>query len=80
MKRTYQGEMTTGRLVEAVMLFRGMSFEEFANAIGEHPMNVYKLLHGRRRITQEMAVKMAKALNMNPLLILQGCSIEFCNK
>ncbi len=57
-----------------------MSFEEFANAIGEHPMNVYKLLHGRRRITQEMAVKMAKALNMNPLLILQGCSIEFCNK
>ena len=72
--------LTTGRLIEAVMKYRGMSYAELADAVGEHPMNFCKVLNGRRNVTPEMAVKVAKALHMLPLVIMQSRNIEFCNE
>jgi len=72
--------LTTGRLIEAVMKYRGMNYEELADAVGEHPMNFCKVLNGRRNVTPEMAVKVAKVLRMSPLVIMQSRNIEFCNK
>ena len=72
--------LTTGRLIEAVMKYRGLSYAELAEAIGEHPMNFCKVLNGRRNVTPEMAAKVAKVLRMSPLVIMQSRNIEFCNK
>jgi plasmid maintenance system antidote protein VapI len=69
--------LTTGRLIEAVMKYRGMDVEELAKAIDYHPMNLYKLLNGSKNITDRMALKIGKALNMSPLVIMQSHSIEF---
>lgn len=71
--------LTTGRLIEAVMMYRGMNVNNLAQAIGYHPMNLYKLLNGSRNITPELALKFAEVLNMNPLVIMQSRSIEICN-
>ena len=72
--------LTTGRLIEAVMKYRGMNYAELAEAVGEHPMNFCKVLNGRRIVTQEMAAKVAKVLRMHPMVIMQSSNIEFCNK
>ena len=72
--------LTTGRLIEAVMKYRGMSYAELADAVGEHPMNFCKVLNGRRIVTPEMAVKVANVLRMSPLVIMQSWSIEICSK
>ena len=71
--------LTTGRLIEAVMMYRGMNVNELAQAIWYHPMKLYKLLNGSRNITPELALKFAEVLNMNPLVIMQSRSIEICN-
>lgn len=68
--------LTTGRLVEAVMRYRGLSHQEVADMIGEHLMNFYKLLNGKRPITQEMARKLGKALNMSPIVIMTSRNLE----
>ena len=68
--------LTTGRLVEAVMRYRGMDVQELAELVGEHPMNFYKLLNGRRPITLEMASKLGKALNMSPIVIMESRNLE----
>lgn len=68
--------LTTGRLVEAVMRYRGMDVQELAELVGEHPMNFYKLLNGRRPITPEMASKLGKALNMSPMVIMESRNLE----
>ena len=72
--------LTTGRLIEAVMKYRGMSYAELAAAVGEHPMNFCKVLNGRRIVTQEMADKVSKVLRMSPLVIMQSSNIEFLSK
>ena len=72
--------LTTGRLIEAVMKYRGMNYAELADAVGEHPMNFCKVLNGRRNVTPEMAVKVAKVLRMSPLVIMQSRNIEFFSK
>lgn len=72
--------LTTGRLIEAVMKYRGLSYAELAEAIGEHPMNFCKVLNGRRNVSPVMAAKVAKVLRMSPLVIMQSSNIEFCNK
>ena len=71
--------LTTGRLIDAVMKYRGMSYAELAQAVGEHPMNFCKIINGRRNVTPEMAIKVAKVLQMSPLVIMQSRSIEICN-
>ena len=68
--------LTTGRLVESVMRYRGMDVQELAELVGEHPMNFYKLLNGRRPITPEMASKLGKALNMSPMVIMESRNLE----
>ena len=68
--------LTTGRLVESVMRYRGMDVQELAELVGEHPMNFYKLLNGRRPITPEMASKLGKALNMSPIVIMESRNLE----
>lgn len=72
--------LTTGRLIEAVMKYRGMSYAELADAVGEHPMNFCKVINGRRNVSPEMAVKVAKVLCMSPLVIMQSRSIEICEE
>ena len=68
--------LTTGRLIEAVMRYRGLSHQEVADMVGWHPMNFYKLLNGRIPITQEMASKLGKALNMSPMVIMESRNLE----
>ena len=68
--------LTTGRLIEAVMRYRGMTINELADAIGYHPMNLYKLLNGSNNITPNLAEKFGKALNMSPLIIMESRNIE----
>ena len=68
--------LTTGQLVEAVMRYRGMDVQELAELVGEHPMNFYKLLNGRRPITPKMASKLGKALNMSPIVIMESHNLE----
>ena len=68
--------LTTGRLVESVMRYRGMDVQELAELVGEHPMNFYKLLNGRRPITPEMVSKLGKALNMSPMVIMESRNLE----
>ena len=68
--------LTTGRLVEAIMLYRGLNCQQLAQKIGEHPMNFYKILNGSRNITTEMSIKLSNALNMSPLIIMESRNIE----
>lgn len=53
-----------------------MDVQELAELVGEHPMNFYKLLNGRRPITPEMASKLGKALNMSPIVIMESRNLE----
>ena len=68
--------LTTGRLAEAIMFYRGLSYTELAGMIGEHPMNFIKVLDGRRTLTDELAVKIGAALNVSPLVLIQSRIIE----
>ena len=68
--------LTTGRLVEAIMRYRGMKPQDVADVVGWHPMNFYKLLNGKIPITQEMAGKLGKALNMSPMVIMESRNLE----
>lgn len=72
--------LTTGRLIEAVMKYRGLEVQGVADMIGEHPMNFYKLLNGRRCITPEMASKLGRALNMSPIVIMTSRNLELFNE
>ena len=71
--------LTTGRMIEAVMKYRGVTINELAESIHEHVMNAYKLLNGRRIVSNEMAVKIGKALNMPPIIIMQTRDLEVMN-
>ena len=66
-------------MVEAVMIYRGVTIKELADSIGTHVMNAYKLLNGRQTITNEMAIKIGKALNMPPIIIMQARDLEVLN-
>ena len=79
-RKDYTDPLTTGRLIEAVMEFRGMTINDFAKAVGYHPMNLYKLLRGARNITPELAIKFAKVLNMSPLVIMTSRNLEIIDK
>lgn len=68
--------LTSGRLVEAIMDYRGLSHIEFADAIREHPMNVYKIFNGGRRITNELAEKMGIVLNVSPVIIIHAAALD----
>ena len=68
--------LTTGRLIEAIMKYRGMDCKDLASVISEHQMNFYKILNGRRIITPQMAGKLGKALNMSPLIIMESMNLE----
>lgn len=68
--------LTTGRLIRAVMEYRDISMEEFSTAIGEDKMNAYKILRGKRRVTESLAVKIGKCLNMSPLVIMNSSTLE----
>lgn len=70
------GTLKTGRLVEAIMKYRGMNVDDLAKAMSWHPMNVYKLLNGKKRITDELAIKIAKILDCSPLVIMVSRNIE----
>lgn len=72
--------LTTGRLAEAIMFYRGMAYSELAERIGEHPMNFIKVLDGRRTLTDELAVKIGAALNVSPLVLIQSRIIEDVRK
>ena len=72
--------LTTGRLIEAVMKYRGMRINELGPAVGEHPANLYKMFRGDRPITPALAIKFAKALNMPPLVIIHSAMMEFCEQ
>ena len=69
-------QLTTGRLIEAVMRYRGLSIDEFAIAINEHKMNTYKILNGRRVITQALALKIGKVFGMSPVVIMESSNLE----
>lgn len=58
------------------MRYRELSPQEVADMVGWHPMNFYKLLNGRIPITQEMASKLGKALNMSPMVIMESRNLE----
>ena len=66
-------------MIEAVMKYRGVTINELAESINEHVMNAYKLLNGRRMVSNEMAVKIGKALNMPPIIIMQTRDLEVMN-
>ncbi len=70
--------LSSGRLVEAIMRYRGYSVNELADAIHEHPMNVYKLLNGRRVITPTMCKKLSSVLRFNPTILMAslGCEMK----
>ncbi|MBQ3874515.1 MAG: hypothetical protein II728_03960 [Bacteroidaceae bacterium] len=78
MKKTDE-PLTTGRLIEAVMKYRGMNYVKLAEAVGEHPINFCKVLNGNRNVSPEMAIKVAKVLNMSPLVIMASRNIEIVN-
>lgn len=68
--------LSSGRLVEAIMRYRGYGVKELAEAINEHPMNVYKLLNGRRTITPNMCMKLSNALNFEPAILMASLGCE----
>ena len=69
-------KLSTGRLIEAIMKYRGYNVHELAEAINEHPMNVYKLLNGRRTITPKMCMKLSNALNLEPAILMTSLGCE----
>jgi plasmid maintenance system antidote protein VapI len=71
--------LTTGRLIEAIMKYRGMNYAQMAEAVGEHPINFCKVLNGNRNVFPEMAIKVARVLNMSPLVIMTSRNIEIVN-
>jgi len=80
MKHDNTGPLTTGRLIEAVMRYRGMDYKGLGAAIGWHPMNVCKLLNGRKDVTPAIAIRIADALRMSPPVIMQSISVEILGK
>ena len=72
--------LSSGRLVEAIMKYRGYSVTELAEAIGEHPMNVYKLLNGRRVITPSMCMKLSTVLGFLPAVLMTSIGCEMSVK
>lgn len=68
--------LKTGRLVEAIMKYRGLKVKDLADVIGWHPMNVYKLLNGRLDISDDIAIRIAEVLKCSSLLIMLSRSID----
>ncbi len=79
MKRSFnptEDPMTAGRLVEAIIKYRGLKIEEVADMVHWHLMNFYKLLNGSKPITEAMAIRLAEVLNVNPAIILHAAMLE----
>ena len=68
--------LTPGRLVEAIMLYRGLRYTDLAEKVGEPPSNFIKVIDGRRVLTDELAVKIGKALNVPALVLVQSRIID----
>lgn len=68
--------LTCGRLIEAIVDYRGMSYIDFADVIREHPMNVYKIFNGGRKITNELAEKIGIALNVSPVIFIHAAALD----
>jgi len=72
--------LSSGRLVETIMKYRGYNVNELAEAINEHPMNVYKLLNGRRTITPNMCLKLSSVLGFEPAVLMASLGCEMSPK
>lgn len=62
--------MDTGRIVDAVRIYKCMTVQQLAELLEEHPVNVYKILNGRRTFTDALAVKIGNVLGIPPMILM----------
>lgn len=55
-----------GDTIEAVMKERGMTLDQFAQKMGQHPLWCASLLCGSERITPELAQKLSEVIGSTP--------------
>ena len=62
--------MKTGKLIEALMHYKHISLEEMSSATNIAQSNISTLLTCRRNTTPSLAKKMAKVLDIDPIVIM----------
>lgn len=72
--------MKTGKLVEALMHYKHVSIEEMATSTNIAQNNLTTLLMCRRNITPSLAKKIAKVLDIDPIVIMTNRMCEEIKK
>lgn len=68
--------MKTGKLIEAIMQYKHIGIEEFADRIGMAQSNLSNLIVGRRSITTSLAIKIGDVLDIDPIVLMTNRTCE----
>lgn len=68
--------MKTGKLIEAIMQYQHVGIEELAQKIGIARPNMAALIMNRRGITPQLAQKIGRVLNIDPIVIMTNRMTE----
>lgn len=68
--------MKTGKLIEAIMQYKHIGIEEFADRIGVARPNASNLIIGKRNITTSLAIKIGEVLDIGPVVLMTNRTLE----
>ena len=68
--------MKTGKLIEAIMQYQHIGIGELAQKIGIAQPNMAALILNRRGITPQLAQKIGRVLNVDPIVIMTNRMTE----
>lgn len=68
--------MKTGKLIEAIMQYKHIGIEEFADKLGIAGSNLSTLIVGKRNITTSLAIKIGEVLDIEPMVLMTNRTLE----
>jgi plasmid maintenance system antidote protein VapI len=68
--------MKTGKLIEAIMQYKHIGIEEFADKLGIAGSNLSILIVGKRNITTSLAIKIGEVLDIEPMVLMTNRTLE----
>ena len=68
--------MKTCKLIEAIMQYRHIGIEEFADKLGIAQSNLSTIIIGKRNITTSLAIKMGEVLDIDPMVLMTNRTVE----